>query len=71
MKNGFPLNFNGDYETGTAADIEQTRALMLLAAAQAVGGLPSSPPTAKAGLVPLSLAAQRDFARAFGITAPV
>ena len=71
LKNGFPLNFNGDYETGTAADIEQTRALMLLAAAQAVGGLPSSPPTAKAGLVPLSLAAQRDFARAFGITAPV
>jgi S-adenosylhomocysteine hydrolase len=52
LKNGFPLNFNGDYETGTAADIEQTRALMFMAAAQAVGGLmaPDLPPSTSTSL---------------------
>jgi hypothetical protein len=37
LHNGFPLNFNGAVETGTLESIQQTRAIMLLGAAQAVG----------------------------------
>jgi hypothetical protein len=33
LKNGLLLNFNGDSETGTAANIELTRASMFMAAA--------------------------------------
>jgi len=62
LKNGFPLNFNGDYETGTAADIELTRALMFMAAAQAVDGLNvNDVVVGGSGLRPLSLDAQRTF----------
>lgn len=70
LKNGFPLNFNGDYETGSAEDIEQTRAIMLMGAAQAVGGLKGHEAGAAVGVQPLSLDAQRRFAVAFGVAPP-
>lgn len=70
LKNGFPLNFNGDYETGTPEDIEQTRAIMLMGAAQAVDGLIGEPTKLAAGITPLSLGAQRAFATTFGIPPP-
>lgn len=63
LRNGFPLNFSGDYETGTNEDIQQTRALMLLAAAQAM----KSSATA---LEPLSVDTQRAFAKRAGIDPP-
>lgn len=69
LKNGFPLNFNGDYETGTPEDIEQTRAIMLMGAAQAVNGVKDEDASRAPGIQPLSLDAQRAFAVAFGIDA--
>ncbi len=36
LKNGFPLNFNGKVETGSADSIQQTRAIMMLAEIQAL-----------------------------------
>lgn len=73
LRNGFPLNFRGDYETGTNEDIQQTRALMFLAAAQAAGHLRAGDVSTTGdarGLVPLSLEAQRAFAGRVGIQQP-
>jgi S-adenosylhomocysteine hydrolase len=75
LRNGFPLNFRGDYETGTNEDIQQTRALMLLAAAQAIGGANANanakkPKANDTSLVPLALDVQRAFAARAGIQQP-
>lgn len=64
LRNGFPLNFRGDYETGSNEDIQQTRALMLLAASQAMQE------GSAASLVPLSLETQRKFAVRAAIDPP-
>lgn len=55
LRNGFPVNFNGAVETGTAESIQQTRAIMFLGAAQALT-------QTTAGVEPLSVAKQQEFA---------
>jgi adenosylhomocysteinase len=63
LKNGFPLNFTGGFETGSFDDIAPTRAAMLLAAAQA---LKETAP----GLKPANVEAQRKVAQALGRELP-
>lgn len=63
LQNGLPLNFDGDFETGTAASIDQTRALMYLGVAQALGALAP-------GLHPLSPDLQRRLAQEAGLALP-
>jgi hypothetical protein len=63
LRNGFPVNFNGDYETGSHEDIQYTRASMMLAAAQA---LRATVPQ----LQPLELGPQQKLALACGLKWP-
>ncbi len=59
LRNGFPINFNGDFETGTNEAIAPTRAAMLLGAAQALR-------ESKAGIHEADIEPQRKVARALG-----
>jgi S-adenosylhomocysteine hydrolase len=56
LHNGFPLNFDGAVETGTPESIQQTRAIMLLGAAQAAQ-------SHEPGLLPLDPGRQQALAR--------
>jgi S-adenosylhomocysteine hydrolase len=65
LKNGFPLNFNGKVETGSAESIQQTRAIMMLAEIQA---LMTDPGDVK--VHPLDRRIQRAFAEKVGADIP-
>ncbi|MBK7865494.1 MAG: hypothetical protein IPJ65_44225 [Archangiaceae bacterium] len=63
LRNGFPINFDGDFETGTNDDIAPTRAAMMLGAAQALR-------EKRPGLWDAAVEPQRQVAQAIGRELP-